>query len=91
MARAVAPYRERLVLLRSDREGDGNITDVRTHITKEEFETQEMKDRVTAYHESLNKHIDSESEYANEENGDDFIKDDEELPIGYEENGTILV
>ena len=57
------------------------------HITKEEFETSEMKVRVAAYHESLDKYIDAESEYTNGPDGDDFVKDDEELPVGYEENG----
>jgi len=33
------------------------------HITKEDFETQEMKERVRAYHESLNSNMDSASEY----------------------------
>ena len=57
------------------------------HITKEEFETQDMKDRVADYHESLNRHIDATSEYVNEENGDDFIKDDVPVPMGYEDDG----
>ncbi len=55
------------------------------HITKEEFETQEMRERVTAYHDTLNKHIDTMSEFANEDNGDDFVRDDETVPVGYEE------
>jgi len=46
-----------------------------------------MQERVASFHDTLNTHIDTVSEYANEENGDDFIKDDEVLPIGYEENG----
>ena len=54
------------------------------HITAEEFETTEMKARVTAYHESLDKHIDATSEYVSEESGDDFVKDDETVPVGYE-------
>ena len=57
------------------------------HITKEEFETAEMKDRVKAYHETLDRHINATSEYVNEENGDDFVKDDETVPIGYQDDG----
>ena len=57
------------------------------HITKEEFETLDMKGRVSDYHESLNRHIDATSEYVNEENGDDFIKDDVPVPMGYEDDG----
>ena len=57
------------------------------HITKEEFETAEMKHRVTAYHETLDRHINATSEYVSEENGDDFVKDDETVPIGYQDNG----
>ena len=57
------------------------------HITKEEFETSEMKVRVAAYHESLDKCIDSESQYTNGPDGGDFVKEDEELPPGYEKNG----
>ena len=57
------------------------------HITKEEFETIEMRERVTAYHDTLNKHIDTASEYANEEDGGDFIKDDVNVPTGYEDEG----
>jgi len=52
------------------------------HITKEDFETYEMKERVRIYHESLNRNIDAESEYQNEEDGDDFMTDDVALPIG---------
>jgi len=56
------------------------------HITKEEFQTLEMQERVAAYHETLNKHIDATSEYANEGDGDDFVRDDETVPIGYDDN-----
>jgi len=41
---------------------------------------------VRIYHESLTQNIDTESEYQNEEDGDDFITDDVALPIGYQEN-----
>ncbi len=57
------------------------------HIPIEEFETTEMKARVTAYHETLNRHIDATSEYISEESVDDFVKDDETVPIGYEPDG----
>jgi len=56
------------------------------HITKEEFETDEMRERVRVYHEELNQNINAASEYLNEEDGDDFITDDVALPIGYQEN-----
>ena len=46
------------------------------HITKEEFETQEIQERVASFHNILNRHIDSTSEYDNNSDGDDFIKDD---------------
>ena len=55
------------------------------HITKEEFQTSEMQERVASFHDTLNKHIDTTSEYANEEDGDDFIKDDVSVPTGYED------
>ena len=57
------------------------------HITKEEFETIDMKERVRIYHETLNRNIDLTSEYNNEEDGDDFITDDVAVPIGYEDEG----
>ncbi len=57
------------------------------HITKEEFETIKMKDRVAAYHETLNKHINGASEYASGEDGDDFVKDDVAVPTGYVDEG----
>ena len=57
------------------------------HIRKEEFENPDMKDRVADYHESLNKYIDATSEYVNEKNGDNFVKDDETVPMGYEDDG----
>jgi len=57
------------------------------HIPIEEFETAEMKARVTACHETLNRHINATSEYVSEESGDDFVKDDETVPIGYEPDG----
>ena len=56
------------------------------HITKEDFETDEMRERVRVYHEELNRNINAVSEYLNEEDGDDFITDDVVLPIGYQEN-----
>jgi len=56
------------------------------HITKEDFETYEMRERVRVYHEELNQNINAASEYQNEEDGDDFITDDVALPIGYQEN-----
>ena len=56
------------------------------HITKDEFQTLEMQQRVAAYHDTLNKNIDATSEYANEESGDDFVKDDETVPIGYDDD-----
>jgi len=37
------------------------------------------------YHETLNSSIDTESEYQNEEDGDDFIHADVALPLRYEE------
>jgi len=55
------------------------------HKTKEEFETIEMKECVTAYHEALNRNIDAVLEYTNEKDGDDFVNDDVALPIGYQE------
>jgi len=57
------------------------------HITKEEFETIDMKERVRIYHETLSRNIDLTSEYNNEEDGDDFITDDVAVPIGYEDEG----
>ena len=60
------------------------------HITQEEFETVEMKDRVTKFHETLDKYIDTTSEYANEENGDDLVRDDETVPVGMMMTGTTL-
>ena len=56
------------------------------HITKDEFQTLEMQQRVAAYHDTLNKNIDATSEYANEESRDDFVKDDETVPIGYDDD-----
>jgi len=56
------------------------------HITKEEFDTSEMQERVKIYHESLNRNMVAEFEYKNEEDGDDFINDDVALPIGYQES-----
>ena len=56
------------------------------HITKEEFETAEMKDRVAAYYETLNKHIDTTSEYANDDHGDDIVKDDVAVPTEFEDD-----
>ena len=61
------------------REGDA----VR-HDTKEDFETQEMKERVRAYHESLNSNMDAVSEYMNGEDDIDLITDDVALPVGYQ-------
>ena len=46
-----------------------------------------MKDRVAKFHETLDKYIDTTSEYANEENGDDFVRDDETVPVGYDDDG----
>ncbi len=46
-----------------------------------------MKYRAAAYHETLNKHINATSEYVNEKNGDDFVKDDESVPIRYQDDG----
>jgi len=57
------------------------------HITKEESETAEMKNRVAVYHETLDKHINGTSEYASGEDGDDFVKDDVAVPTGYEDDG----
>jgi len=57
------------------------------HITKEEFETPEMRECVTAYHDTLNKHIDTTSEFGNEDNGDDLVRDDETVPARYEAEG----
>ena len=57
------------------------------HITAEEFETAEMKNRVTKFHEALDMHIDASSEYTNEVNGDDFVKEDEPVPMGYADDG----
>jgi len=57
------------------------------HITVEEFKTADMKERVAKFHETLNKHIDTTPEYANEENGEDFVRDDETVPIGYDDDG----
>ncbi len=57
------------------------------HITEEEFQTAEMQGRVADYHNTLNQHIDATSQYANEENGGDFIRDDETVPAGYEDGG----
>ena len=45
-----------------------------------------MQERVAAYHNTLNKQIDATSEYANEESGDDFFKDDETVPIVYDDD-----
>ncbi len=45
-----------------------------------------MLERVAAYHETLNKHIDATSEYANEGDGGDFVRDDETVPIGYDDH-----
>ncbi len=56
------------------------------HITKEEFETAEMRDRVVENHETLNKHIDTTLEYANDDHGDDFVKDDVAVPTGFEDD-----
>jgi len=56
------------------------------HITKEEFATSEMQDRVKAYHLSLDEHIESQQEYENTEDDQDFTHDDVALPVGYEEN-----
>ncbi len=46
-----------------------------------------MKNRVAAYHETLNKYINGTSEYASGEDGDDFVKDDVAVPTGYEDDG----
>ena len=46
-----------------------------------------MQERVASFYDTLNKHIDTTSEYANEEDGDDFIKDDVSVPTGYEDEG----
>jgi len=54
------------------------------HITKEDFETQEMKERVRVYHEPLNSNMDAVSEYMNGEDDIDFITDDVALPVGYQ-------
>ena len=45
-----------------------------------------MQQRVDDYHDTLNKSIDATPEYANEESGDDFVKDDEVVPIGYDDD-----
>ena len=36
----------------------------------------------------MNKYIDATSEYANENNGDDFVRDDEVVPIGYQDDSN---
>ena len=87
MARTVTSHRKCIVLLYSYGEGDCPFTDVGSTDYEGEFETQEMKNRVAVYHESLNKHIDTASEYSNEETGDDFVEDDEAVPIGYQDDG----
>ncbi len=46
-----------------------------------------MQGHVADYHNTLNQHIDVTSEYANEENGDDFVRDDKIVPVGYEDDG----
>ena len=46
-----------------------------------------MKDRVAKFHETLDMHIDATLEYVYEENGDDFIKDDETVSMVYEDVG----
>ena len=43
-----------------------------------------MKERVRAYHESLNSNIDAVSEYMDEEDDIDFITDDVALPVEYQ-------
>jgi len=69
------------MLFHIDREGDGSIKDVGT---KEDFETQEMKERVRAYHESLNSNMDAASEYMNEGDDIEFTTDDVAMPVGYQ-------
>jgi len=55
------------------------------HITEEEFNTSEMQERVRMYHEILNSIIDATSEYINEDDDNDLVKNDVILPPGYEE------
>ena len=60
------------------------------HITAEEFETAEMKNRVAKFHETLDMHVDASSEYTNEVNGNDFIMDDEMSQSDIKRTGTTL-
>jgi len=55
------------------------------HITKEDFATSEMQERVKEYHVLLNEHINSPQEYQDTEDDNDFIYADVALPLGYEE------
>ena len=45
-------------------------------MTKEDFVTTEVQDRVKEYHKSLDQHINAESEYMSGENDVDFMTDD---------------
>jgi len=45
-----------------------------------------MQDRLKAYHLSLDEHIESQQEYENTEDDQDFTHDDVALPVVYEEN-----
>ena len=56
------------------------------HMTKEDFATTEMQDRVKEYYKSLDKHMNSKSEYMSEDNDVDFMTDDVALPVGYQVN-----
>jgi len=53
-------------------------------MTKEDFDTRSMQDRVIAYHVSLEEHIGSGLGCENVEDDNDFTKDDVALPVGYE-------
>jgi len=50
------------------------------HITKEDFATSEMQERVKEYHVLLNEHINSPQEYQDTEDDNDFIYADVALP-----------
>jgi len=69
VARAISPYilTEKATIL--------SRTSVQ-HITKEEFETYEMQERVRVYHETLNSSTDAASEYIIEDDDNDLVKDD---------------
>jgi len=56
------------------------------YITKEDFYTSEIQERVKVYHDTLNQHIDAASEYTRAADDDDFIVDDVTLPVGYQES-----